>query len=749
MANSRAPMVQTKQERREGQLRNEKVTKREARPLEWTLEGDVIEGAAGKNAQAKGSVGSGLNSSDILCICFLPDGQGFGACLVGSGDGNIYIYDQAESSEQLPDHAYLPIEKRISNRLKDKNKRRKRRKTKPKRGILTDKVSEQNTKFMVKNAEDANLKLEWVYGFYDTGTSNVRFSSVSGSEITYPAAGVAVVYNFERREQRFFTRHTDDVISIATEPAAELVATGEVGKTPKTIVWSCKDMQVLAVLSGYHLRGVQFLAFSPTDTDLLVTVGMDDDQMVAVYNWRKGKIVAEGKGGKQKIYGLVFDPDGEEFVTFGMKHIKFWDIDSEGKKMTSENGKFGRICSPQPLHCAAFCYPNGKGDGKPVNCVTGAEDGRLIEWDDDKAIDAVEGGHTQGPGRSGACTTIYAYDKGIVSGGNDGRVILWTHQLEITFIFDLKGAHVEAFDVLVPEIRSVSVANRLLVVAVRSGDIVSVDLQKVEASGEVSVSLLMDGHFGQGELWGLDTHPFKSIFVTCSDDATVRSFDADEHKQISAARLSHQGRCAAYAPDGEHIAIGLKSGGIEVWDDELEHRIKMWQHSLEEISCIRYSPDGLLLAAGSKDNYIYLYNVGAEIYTKRAICKGHSSFITHLDWSMDSQVIQSVDGAHERLTWSGLSGKKMFGDRAKAARWHTYTCIRGKTVEGIWPVGADGTDINEACRSHGGWLVATSDDFGKVNTYKYPCYNLEDDDSSDDDEERRTCKKYILAMHPM
>lgn len=42
-------------------------------------------------------------------------------------------------------------------------------------------------------------------------------------------------------------------------------------------------------------------------------------------------------------------------------------------------------------------------------------------------------------------------------------------------------------------------------------------------------------------------------------------------------------------------------------------------------------------------------------------------------------------------------------------------------VSGIWPRGADGTDINNCARSHDNQLMVSADDFGKVNMYKYPC----------------------------
>ena len=39
---------------------------------------------------------------------------------------------------------------------------------------------------------------------------------------------------------------------------------------------------------------------------------------------------------------------------------------------------------------------------------------------------------------------------------------------------------------------------------------------------------------------------------------------------------------------------------------------------------------------------------------------------------------------------------------------------------GIWPSGADGTDINGCAINKDKTLVASADDFGKVNLYSYP-----------------------------
>ncbi len=93
--------------------------------------------------------------------------------------------------------------------------------------------------------------------------------------------------------------------------------------------------------------------------------------------------------------------------------------------------------------------------------------------------------------------------------------------------------------------------------------------------------------------------------------------------------------------------------------------------------------------------------------------KGHSSTITHLDWSYDGRLLRSTCAAYELLCWDVEAGRLHTVPNALADTvWKTHHCILGFHVMGIWPPYADGTDINgvDVCLEKG--IVATANDAG-------------------------------------
>jgi len=116
------------------------------------------------------------------------------------------------------------------------------------------------------------------------------------------------------------------------------------------------------------------------------------------------------------------------------------------------------------------------------------------------------------------------------------------------------------------------------------------------------------------------------------------------------------------------------------------------------------------------------YLVNTSDYGLRATCVGHSSFITHIDFTADSANLRSTCGAHELLFWDCASGDQVTNGSSalRDTEWATQTVPRGWSVEGVWYRGSDGTDINGVDANHARQLLAAVDDLGRVLVYNYP-----------------------------
>ena len=116
--------------------------------------------------------------------------------------------------------------------------------------------------------------------------------------------------------------------------------------------------------------------------------------------------------------------------------------------------------------------------------------------------------------------------------------------------------------------------------------------------------------------------------------------------------------------------------------------------SSEWIEVMAFSPDQKLLAVGSHDNAIYIYETGG--WTLKGKCTGHSSFIMALDWAKDGSYIRSNCGAYELLFWTTEDCKQDPNGRSNTTgvEWATTTVKFAWNVEGIYPKGTDGSHIN-------------------------------------------------------
>ncbi len=91
---------------------------------------------------------------------------------------------------------------------------------------------------------------------------------------------------------------------------------------------------------------------------------------------------------------------------------------------------------------------------------------------------------------------------------------------------------------------------------------------------------------------------------------------------------------------------------------------------------------------------------------------------------ISGKLVQVNTGDREVLYFEAPRGKQHFLSQqdVEEVEWHSWTCVLGPSIQGVWPPYTDVTDVNAACVSHDGRVIATGDDFGYVKLFQYPSY---------------------------
>ncbi|XP_074516635.1 echinoderm microtubule-associated protein-like 1 isoform X6 [Sebastes fasciatus] len=549
------------------------------------------------------------------------------------------------------------------------------------------------------------LKLDWVYGYRGRDCRSNLYLLPTG-ETVYFIASVVVLFNVDEQLQRHYTGHTDDIKCLAVHPDKITIATGQVAGTswdgkqlaPHVRVWDSVSLNTLHVLgTGFFDRALVCLAFSKSNGgNTLCVVDDSNDHVLSVWDWQREDRLAEVKCSNESVFAADFHPtDSNIVVTCGKSHLYFWNL--EKGVLVKKQGLFEKQEKPKFVLCVTFAE-NG-------DTITGDSSGNILVWGKgtNRISHVIQGAH------EGSIFALCMLRNGtLVSGGKDRRLISWD------------SSYQQIQTVEVPEL-----FGPIRTVAEGRGETVLIGTTKhfvLQGSLDGEFMPITQGH--TDELWGLAVHPKKPQFLTCGYDRQVCLWDSSSHQLIWIKTLEDAAQSAGFHPSGAVVAIGTQTGRWLVLDTDTKDLVTVHTDGNEQLSVMCYGPDGNFLAIGSHDNYIYIYAVAENGRKNSRVgkCSGHSSFITHLDWSVDSQYLVSNSGDYEILYWIPSVCKQVVSvETTRDIEWATHTCPLGFQVFGLWPDGSDGTDINAVCRSSDKSLLVTGDDFGKVHLFSYPC----------------------------
>ncbi|XP_014664768.1 PREDICTED: echinoderm microtubule-associated protein-like 2 [Priapulus caudatus] len=524
------------------------------------------------------------------------------------------------------------------------------------------------------------------------------------------------------RGSAMFRQFSTPVKGIALHPNKLLIASGQVAGIdrrekrsgddderpmylPHVRVWDSVSLHTMHIIGlGDFERAVCCIAFSKADGgQLLCAVDEANEHVLSVWDWQRGERgqkIAESKSSGDPVLAVECHPlDKNTIVTCGKGHINFWRLEPKNA-LTKRMGVFDKqVERPKYILCLTF-DDNG-------NCLTGDSNGNIISWarDTHKIGKVVTKAHD-----GGIFSLCMCKDGAMVSGGGKDRTLVcW----EVEYFNKLKSHEIP--EVLGP-IRTISQGKgNMLLVGTTKNNI-------IQGTIDLRFSLIVQGHVD--ELWGLAVHPNHHQFLSCGYDRQIFLWDTLTHSTIWSKDIQDGAHAACFHPSGNLVAIATLSSRWLVVDLLTREVVATHSDGNESLSCIAFSPDGRFIAVGSRDNCIYLYQVSDDgrKFTRIGRCSGHTSFVLHMDWSTDSQFLQSNSGDYEVLFWSAAVCRQITQPSSmRDVEWSTQTCTLGFNVSGIWPEGSDGTDVNSCGRGNQGKVLATGDDFGKVKLYPYPC----------------------------
>lgn len=293
--------------------------------------------------------------------------------------------------------------------------------------------------------------------------------------------------------------HKDDITAFALSPDKRHAATGNIGPKPLIAIWDVTTMECKVRITGPLTKGIKTLAFS-NDGKYLAASAMDDEHMVAVWEWASNKTpdkaiapIAHGKGSKAKILGMGFTADGNQVIGVAIKEVNFYTF--KDGKIKGKKASFGKntICAV-PVCCTI-----------DNSVFAGTFQGNLYHFNGPsikESIKAHEGVvNAMAPRENG---------KGMLSGGKDGKIIIWKYasgklQQESTIMVNVPNQ----IKSMCPEINALCHSPQgNVLVGTRGGEVMEF------FPGDAKPKIHLRSHC-KDELWGLAVNPKNSKeFIT-------------------------------------------------------------------------------------------------------------------------------------------------------------------------------------------------------------------------------------------
>jgi len=156
-----------------------------------------------------------------------------------------------------------------------------------------------------------------------------------------------------------------------------------------------------------------------------------------------------------------------------------------------------------------------------------------------------------------------------------------------------------------------------------------------------------------------DTLVYQTFPPLCTGLVSVETFGINYHgQQLSMMLTGHENRVVSvvYSPDGCLLASGSTDGTIRIWDTRTgEENLCLSQSSEDAVNSIAFAPNSKSIASGT-DSGVYIWT-GLAGRPTALLLSGHSDDVMTVEYSQDGYILASRSKDRTIRLWRAENGE--------------------------------------------------------------------------------------------
>lgn len=511
------------------------------------------------------------------------------------------------------------------------------------------------------------------------------------------------------REIKSLAGHTEVIFSVEFSPDGKTLASGSLDNSIK--LWDTSTG--LHRTLNAHTKEVWSVTFSPDGKTL---ASGSPDGTIKLWDVVTGNQTKSFEVHTAILYSVVFSPDGKTLASSGANNtVKLWDI-ATGQQLKSFEGHTsyvksiafskdgqtllsgssdntirlwnvttGQLIRPLTSRTTHVLSVAVSPNAKRLATVTFNNAIKLWNVENGQQVKSLEYGAR---GVNNINTIAFAPDsKTLASGHRDETIRLWdveTGQLLKVLEAGATGeAARKSSDPGMAESTAISLTGKWNMVVEAQSLSIPVTLELIQSGEEFSgtfSSYAGGGTIPTGKVTGNRISGIAKVEAQ-GQKVELKLEGAIDRDQLSGS-LSGIGLTGisfkanktlgiysvAYSPDGKILASGSDDNTIKLWDIETGQPLKSLVGHVKGVTVVVFSPDGKALASGSKDSAVKLWDLstGKQI---RSLA-GHASEIASIAFAPDGTTLASAGFDHTIKLWNvetGQQSRSLSGHLAKVS----------------------------------------------------------------------------------